>query len=77
MSKQTQIVVNLDILVRNWVDEDVLFCDGNDTNLYCDTDLTFWVMIPKEQGFFLRAKKKCRPSCVLTVSYVNLFSRHV
>ena len=33
MSKQTAIVVNLDILVRNWVDEDVLFCDKYDTNL--------------------------------------------
>ena len=55
-SKHTAIVVSLETLVRNWVDEDVLF----NTNIWqtcCNTDLTFCVMIAKEQGFFLRAKK--------------------
>ena len=28
----------------------------NMTQTFCDTDLTFCVMISKEQGFFLRAK---------------------
>ena len=56
MSKQTAIVVRLKTPVRNWVDEDVLFYDKYDTN-FCDTDLIFCVMIPKEQGFFLKAKE--------------------
>ena len=31
---------------------------------YCDTDLTFCVMIAKEQGFFLRAKKSQTLMCL-------------
>ena len=33
MSKQTAIVVSLETLVRNWVDEDVLFKDKYLANL--------------------------------------------
>ena len=31
---------------------------------FCDTDLTFCVMIAKEHGFFLRAKKNRRLSVI-------------
>ena len=56
MNKQTAVVVSLETPVWNWVDEDVLFEHEYDTN-FLDTDPRFCVMIAKEQGFFLRAKR--------------------
>ena len=47
MSKQTAIVVSLETLVRNWVDRTCCF-KMNIWQTFCDTDLTFCVMIAKE-----------------------------
>ena len=43
---------------------------------FCDTDASFYVMIPKEHGFFLRAKQNRRRSCVLR-SAVSTFFLHM